>query len=55
MNGVGLHKALGAAIAAVLLCAAGGADARERWHGGLAGKIEYCKTCHGIRAQGYLG
>jgi cytochrome c553 len=55
MNGVGLHKALGAAIAAVLLCAAGGADARERWHGGLASKIEYCKTCHGIAAQGYLG
>jgi cytochrome c553 len=52
MKAVGLHRVLHAAIAAMLLCAAGGADARDR---GLAGKIEYCKTCHGIAAQGYLG
>src|SRR5215467_9100709 len=53
MKSVGLPRAVHAAIAAVLLCAAGHADARER--GGLAAKIEYCKTCHGIAAQGYLG
>ena len=53
MKAVGLHRVLHAAIAAVLACTAGAADARDR--GGLAGKIEYCKTCHGIAAQGYLG
>lgn len=52
MNAVGLHRAVHAAIALVLLCVGGRADAAER---GLAGKIEYCKTCHGIAGQGYLG
>jgi cytochrome c553 len=53
MKAVGFHRALHAAIAAILACVAGSADARDR--GGLAAKIEYCKTCHGIAAQGYLG
>jgi cytochrome c553 len=52
MKPVRLHTAVHAAIAALLVCAAGGADAAER---GLAAKIEYCTTCHGIAAQGYLG
>jgi cytochrome c553 len=52
MKAVCLHRAVHAAITAILLCVAGGADARER---GLAAKIEYCKTCHGIAGQGYLG
>jgi cytochrome c553 len=56
MKALGLHRALHAAIAAVLLLSAsGGADARERVRGGFAAKVEYCKTCHGIAAQGYLG
>ncbi len=53
MKAVRSHRAVHAAAAALLVCAAGGADARDR--GGLAGKIEYCTTCHGIAAQGYLG
>src|SRR5215471_8269359 len=52
MKRVGSHKAAHAAIVLLLLCASGSAHAAER---GLAGKIEYCKTCHGIAAQGYLG
>jgi cytochrome c553 len=58
MKAVGLHRALHAAIAAILVCAAGAADARDRGireRGSVAAKIEYCKTCHGIAAQGYLG
>jgi len=52
MNAVGLRRAVHAAIAAILVCTGASADAAER---GLAGKIEYCKTCHGIAGQGYLG
>jgi cytochrome c553 len=52
MNAVGLQRAVHAAIALVLICAAVRAHAGER---GLAGKIEYCKTCHGLAGQGYLG
>ena len=52
MKAVRLHRAVHAAIAALLVCAAGHADAAER---GVAAKIEYCTTCHGIAAQGYLG
>jgi cytochrome c553 len=52
MRSIGSHKAVHAAIALLLLCAAGGADGAER---GLSGKIEYCKTCHGIAGQGYVG
>jgi cytochrome c553 len=52
MNAVGLHRAVHAAIALLLVWAFGGADAAER---GFAAKIEYCKTCHGIAGQGYLG
>src|ERR1700688_1105741 len=29
-----------------------GAPARQ---GGLEAKLEYCKTCHGLEGQGYLG
>jgi cytochrome c553 len=52
MKPVGSHKALHAAIVLLLLSASGSAHAAER---GLGGKIEYCKTCHGIAGQGYLG
>ena len=52
MNAVDLQKTMHAAIAVILICVGGRADAAER---GLAGKIEYCKTCHGIAGQGYLG
>ena len=52
--------ALGAAIFAVVFAAAAGAEARrvaDASHGlqGLQGKLDYCKTCHGLQAQGYRG
>jgi len=53
MKAVRSHRAAHAAIAAILVCAVGDAAARDR--GAVAAKIEYCKTCHGIAAQGYLG
>jgi cytochrome c553 len=52
MRPIGSHMAAHAAIALLLLCAAERAHGAER---GLSGKIEYCKTCHGIAGQGYLG
>jgi cytochrome c553 len=52
MKPVGSHRVARAAIVLLLLCASGSTHAAER---GLGGKIEYCKTCHGIAAQGYLG
>jgi cytochrome c553 len=52
MRPIGSHKVAHAAIALLLLCAAGRAEGAER---GMSGKIEYCKTCHGIAGQGYLG
>ncbi|HML13015.1 MAG TPA: c-type cytochrome [Xanthobacteraceae bacterium] len=52
MRTVGLARLLHTAMIAVALAAAGRADGAER---GLAGKIEYCKTCHGLAGQGYLG
>jgi cytochrome c553 len=52
-----LRLTLPAAMLAVALCTAGhaeerGAPARQ---GGLEAKLEYCKTCHGLSGQGYLG
>jgi cytochrome c553 len=52
-----LRLALQAAVLAAVFSAAGhaqdrGAPARQ---GGLGAKLEYCKTCHGLSGQGYLG
>ena len=53
--------ALGAAIVAVVFAATAGAEAGRAAdaspHGlqGLQGKLDYCKTCHGLQAQGYRG
>jgi cytochrome c553 len=52
-----LRLILQAAMLAVMFPAAGhaqdvGMPARQ---GGLAAKLEYCKTCHGLQGQGYLG
>jgi cytochrome c553 len=52
MKAVSLQRVLQTAILAVVLCAAGRADGAER---GLQAKLEYCKTCHGLSGQGYLG
>jgi cytochrome c553 len=52
MNAVGLRRVLQTAILAVVLGAADRADGAEH---GLQAKLEYCKTCHGLSGQGYLG
>jgi cytochrome c553 len=49
MKAVGLQRVLPAAVLAIAL---GRADGAER---GLQAKLEYCKTCHGLSGQGYLG
>src|SRR6202163_3153142 len=51
-----LSVVLQAAMLAVIFPAAGhaqdkGTPARQ----GLEAKLEYCKTCHGLSGQGYLG
>lgn len=56
MNRVCLRLAWQTAMLAVAFSAAGhaqdrGAPARQ----GLQAKLEYCKTCHGLSGQGYLG
>ena len=53
-----LRLALGAAIVAMVFAAAAGAEARRVADSslqGLQGKLDYCKTCHGLQAQGYRG
>lgn len=57
MRFVGLRLAWPLALLAVAYSTAGyaqdiGAAARR---GGLEAKLEYCKTCHGLSGQGYLG
>jgi cytochrome c553 len=52
-----LRLAWQTALLAALFSAAGhaedtGAPARQ---GGLEAKLQYCKTCHGLQGQGYLG
>jgi len=50
--------ALQAAVGAILFSAADRADGAGRGvvsKGGVAAKIEYCKDCHGLSAQGYHG
>ena len=52
----GLRLALAASFLAMALSA--GAHAQERRApaaSGLEAKLEYCKTCHGLSGQGYLG
>ena len=54
-------KLLGSAVpvvmlTSVLLAAAGRAqDASSADRGGFEAKLQYCKTCHGLSAQGYRG
>jgi cytochrome c553 len=57
MMPIGLRLAWPVALLAVVFSAAGhaqdrGAPSRQ---GGLEAKLEYCKTCHGLQGQGYLG
>ena len=57
MKVTSLRLTLQTALLLVVLSAAAhaqdrGASARQ---GGLEAKLEYCKTCHGLSGQGYLG
>lgn len=56
MKAIGLKLMLQTAVLAVAFAAS--ARAQERMAhatGGLEAKLEYCKTCHGLSGQGYLG
>jgi cytochrome c553 len=58
MRLTGPVTALCAVLIALAFTAAGWARQRV-WHGeagsGFEGKVEYCKTCHGLSAEGYRG
>jgi cytochrome c553 len=52
MNIVGLHSVLRTVILATVLCVAfSGATSADEFQA----KLLYCKTCHGLSAQGYRG
>jgi cytochrome c553 len=52
----GLRLILQTAILAVAFSASGHAqEGLAPAKGGLEAKLEYCKTCHGLSGQGYLG
>lgn len=56
MKAIGLKLILQTAVLAVAFSA--GAHAQERSipaASGFEAKLEYCKTCHGLSGQGYLG
>ena len=57
MKVISLRLTLQTALLLVVLSAAGHAQDRRApaRQGGLEAKLEYCKTCHGVSAQGYLG
>lgn len=58
MRGISLQLSLQAAILAIVFSAAAhvkDADAAGVSQQALRAKIEYCKTCHGLSAQGYHG
>jgi len=57
MKVIGLRLTLRTALLAVVFSAAGHAADRGALagQGGLEAKLEYCKTCHGLSGQGYLG
>jgi len=52
MKVINMRLALPAAILAIVFGAAGRAESAGS---SLQAKIEYCKTCHGLSAQGYHG
>jgi cytochrome c553 len=52
MNIFGLHSVLRTAMLATALCAAFSGPAPAD---GFQAKLSYCKTCHGLAAQGYRG
>ena len=56
MKAIGLKLIVQTAVLALAFAANGHAQERmAHATGGLEAKLEYCKTCHGLSGQGYLG
>jgi cytochrome c553 len=56
VRATGLRLALPTLVLAVAFSVSGHAQERlAPAKGGLEAKLEYCKTCHGLQGQGYLG
>jgi cytochrome c553 len=58
MKVISLRLAFQTALLAVCFAAAGRAEAADmspQGQQGLQGKLEYCKTCHGLSGEGYRG
>lgn len=56
MKAIGLKLIVQTAILALAFATNGHAQERmAHATGGLEAKLEYCKTCHGLSGQGYLG
>jgi cytochrome c553 len=55
MKAIGLWLALPIAILAVVFSATANAQDRGGGNQSLQAKLEYCKTCHGLSGQGYMG
>ena len=57
MRAIGVRLMLHIALLAVAFPASGHAQERMAAArvGGLEAKLEYCKTCHGLSGQGYIG
>jgi cytochrome c553 len=51
----GLALALPGILLAMMFPVSARAQERTARAGGLEAKLEYCKTCHGLSGQGYLG
>jgi cytochrome c553 len=56
VKAIGLRLILYTAVLAAAFSMSAGAQERMApAKGGLDAKLEYCKTCHGLQGQGYLG
>jgi len=56
VKAIGLKLIVQTAILALAFATNGHAQERmAHATGGLEAKLEYCKTCHGLSGQGYLG
>jgi cytochrome c553 len=56
VKAIGLKLIFQTAVLTVAFSASGSAQERmTAASGGLEAKLEYCKTCHGLSGQGYLG
>ena len=55
MKVINMRLVLSAAVLAIVLCTANQATSAPFSQQALRTKIEYCKTCHGLSAEGYHG